>query len=39
MAGGKTHSKTIGVSYHVVQKKWSARINVNKKRIHLGCFD
>lgn len=35
----KKHSETIGVSYHITQKKWLARIDVNKKRIHLGCFD
>jgi hypothetical protein len=27
-----------GVSYHKAQKKWCARIPINKKRIHLGYF-
>lgn len=28
-----------GVSWHVHVRKWSSRITINKKRIHLGYFD
>lgn len=29
----------IGVSWHVVHKKWCSRIKVNQKQIYLGIFD
>jgi len=32
-------SKYIGVSWHKMVKKWTAKITINNKRIHLGCFD
>lgn len=28
----------MGVSWHKEDQRWIARIGVNKKRIHLGCF-
>lgn len=28
-----------GVSWHKGIKKWTVQININKKQIHLGCFD
>lgn len=28
-----------GVTWHSKQRKWNATISVNRKRIHLGCFD
>ena len=34
-----TTSKYIGVSWHKKAKKWEAKIKINKKSIHLGCFD
>ena len=35
----KTKSIYKGVSWHTQQKKWSVRINVDKKIIHLGTFN
>ena len=28
-----------GVSYHIIKKKWRARIKINSKEIHLGYFE
>ena len=33
-----TSSHHIGIQYDKTQKKWQARIGVNKKRIHLGWY-
>lgn len=32
-------SQYIGVSWHKKVKKWTAKITINGKRVHLGCFD
>lgn len=37
-AGKELSSKFKGVSYHKKSKKWIARIIINNKTIHLGCF-
>jgi hypothetical protein len=34
-----TSSQFIGVSYHKLHKKWTARIGYEGKSIWLGCFD
>ena len=34
-----THSKYIGVAWHRPAQKWFARIQLKKRRIHLGYFD
>ena len=35
----KTSSKYIGVSWNKLAKSWIARIRIDKKYKHLGCFD
>ena len=32
-------SGAIGVNWHKRDKRWSARIRFNGKKLHLGCFD
>lgn len=32
-------SNYIGISWHKKVKKWVAKITINGKRVHLGCFD
>jgi len=32
-------SKYKGVSWHKRDKKWQSQIRVNRKLVHLGCFD
>ena len=33
-----TSSRFKGVNWHRRSRKWMARIGINRKRIHLGCF-
>ena len=35
----KSASKYVGVSWHKRDKKWRARIVINKKSKHLGCYE
>ena len=35
---GKTSSKYVGVTWSKHNSKWIAQIQINKKRLHLGCF-
>ena len=39
--GPQAHSTSgfKGVSWHKVHKRWTARIRLNHKRHHIGCFD
>ena len=34
----KGSSKYIGVSFHKLRKKWTSRIHINGKRVHLGYY-
>jgi len=36
--GNNTSSKHVGICYRKNSKKWSARININRKRVFLGLF-
>jgi len=35
---GKTSSKYVGVTWSKHNSRWLAQIQINKKKIHLGCF-